>query len=440
MTTREHGPRAATNTPADTFGIRRRIVFGGLVMSLLVAGLGGWSAVAELSGAVISHGSVVVSHYVKKVQHKDGGIVAAIMARNGDTVREGAPLVRLDDTQIKAELGVVEAQLVELRGRLARLTAEQRLADSITFPPGYAALAGAANIMLGETVLFQENRKSRTTQKEQLAERVLQLSQEAQGLAAQEEAKRLELKLIRLELERVRTLSDKQLMPQMRVYALERDEARLKGEHGSLVSQGARVKGQVNEIKLQILAVDQTTRTEAQRELRNAESRIAELAEREVAIRDKLARTQIAAPITGIVHQLNVHTIGGIITPAEPLMLIVPEGDALAIELKIQPIDIDQVHIGQAVRLRFTAFNQRTTPEVRGNVTYISPDITPDPKGRDFYTVRASLAPGQPWKIGPRDIQPGMPVEAYLTTSRRTALSYLTKPVTDQFARAFQER
>ncbi len=440
MTTKDIQPRAANSALTLNFGIRRRIVFGVVAMTILVVGLGGWSALAELSGAVISHGSVVVSQYVKKVQHKDGGIVAEIKARNGDKVQAGAPLIRLDDTQIKAELGVVEAQLIELRGRLARLRAEHRLAEVIAFPPEFASLPNARSVMQGETVLFEENRRSRKTQKEQLAERVQQLAQEAQGLAAQEEAKRLELKLIRLELERVRSLSDRQLMPQMRVYALERDEARIKGEHGSLVSQGARVKGQMNEIKLQILAVDQTTRTEAQRELRNTEGRITELVEREIAIRDKLSRTEIEAPITGIVHQLGVHTIGGIVTPAEPLMLIVPEGDALAIELKIAPSDIDQVHIGQNVRLRFTAFNQRTTPEVTGNVTYVSPDITADPKGRDFYTVRASLAAGMPWKIADKDIQPGMPVEAYLTTASRTALSYLTKPVVDQFTRAFRER
>lgn len=194
-------------------------------------------------------------------------------------------------------------------------------------------------------------------------------------------------------------------------------------------------------MKLQILNLDQTARTEATRELRVTEARISELIEREVAAVDRLMRMDVKAPTSGIVHQLGMHTIGGVVSPAEPILLIVPEGEALEIELKISPADIDQIAVGQDARLRFTAFNQRTTPEMHGIITFIAPDTTQDPKSRqDYFAVRVGLPAGTEWKIGDRPITPGMPVEAFLTTGKRTAFSYLSKPITDQFSRSFKER
>ena len=231
-----------------------------------------------------------------------------------------------------------------------------------------------------------------------------------------------------------------QLTPISRVYAMEREATRLDGDHGNFVAQIARAGGQIAELNLQILAIDQTTRTEAQRELRNIDARLSELAERQSAIQDRLTRMELKAPQAGIVQELAVHTVGGVITSAEPVMLIVPDNEPLAIEVRIAPNDIDQMTVGQKARLRFTAFNQRTTPEIPGTVTHVAGSATMDAKsGQSFFMARIAVDADQKAKLGDLKLVPGMPVEAYVNTGDRTAWAYMTKPITDQFMRAFKE-
>lgn len=441
MLANRHGPKRLKKAANADYGIGRRVVFALSVMAVFILGCGNWAATAELAGAVISHGSVVIGRHVKKIQHKEGGIVAAINAKNGDIVARGDSLIRLDDTQARAELGIVQSQLVELRGRLARLSADQEGRKQITFPDNYLQSPGAVAVAEGENRLHAHNIRTRESQKQQLEQKIEQAGEETKGINAQRDAKKSELILIRKELEKVRYLRSQQLTPETRVYSLEREEARIAGEYGNFIALGARLASQIIEIELQILNIEQSARTEAQKESRSIEGRIAELAEREISAKDRLAHLDIRAPDSGVVNQLSIHTIGGVVSPAEPIMFIVPDGDALEIELRIAPNDIDQVFLGQAVRLRFTAFNQRTTPEMQGRVSYISADVTSDPKGRqDFFPVRIALESGQSWKVGEKPILPGMPVEAFVATGQRTALSYMTKPITDQFSRAFRER
>jgi HlyD family secretion protein len=222
---------------------------------------------------------------------------------------------------------------------------------------------------------------------------------------------------------------------------MQREEARIHGEHGALEAQIARASGQIGEIQLQIIAVDEIIQTEAQKELRDIEARIAELSERRVAAEDQLRRVDLRAPISGIVHEFSVHTVGGVIAPGETAMLIVPDGDQLVIEVKASPADIDQIGPGQATMLRFPAFNQRTTPEVPGTVTRVAADLMRDAQsGLTYFLVRIKLDEEAVAKLGGLKLLPGMPVEAYIETGQRTALSYLMKPLTDQFARAFRER
>jgi HlyD family secretion protein len=212
----------------------------------------------------------------------------------------------------------------------------------------------------------------------------------------------------------------------------------LKGEWGALVAQMARAQGQISEMQLQIIALDQTTQTEATKELRELEARMAELAERKIAAEDQLRRVVLGAPQDGIVHDLAVHTVGGVIGSGETVMTIVPSQDELGVEVRIATSDIDQVHVGQAATLRFPAFNQRLTPEVAGKVTRVGADLTRESQTNTvFYVVRIRPEEGQRKKL---KLLPGMPVEAFIATGDRTALSYLLKPVTDQFARAFRER
>lgn len=438
---------AQSSAPAGTaatdtrFTIGSRIMTATVLVGALIVGCGTWAATASLNGAVIAQGSVVVDRHAKKVQHRDGGIVAAINVRNGQRVAAGETLIRLDDTQTRAELAIVRSQLVELSGRKVRLTAERDGQETITYPADFTAQGGdAALVLSGETRLFKENLATRKSQKEQLGLRIQQLGEETAGLVRQRDAKANELKLIRKELEQVAELQKKALTPISRLFSMQREATRLDGEHGALMSQIARVAGQIAELNLQILSVDQTARGEAQRELRGIEARFAELTEREGAAKDRLTRMELKAPQGGIVHELTAHTVGGVITSAEPVLLIVPEDEALNIEARMSPLDIDQLAIGQPARLRFSAFNSRTSEELPGRIVHVSADVTTDAKnGQSFYSTRIELDQAGRAKLGDLKLVPGMPVEVFVATAERTALDYLAKPFLDQLARAFKE-
>lgn len=432
----------ARGQPAqDTFNFGRRMTFGWFLLGGLVFGVGGWAATADLSGAIIASGSIVVDKYSKKVQHKDGGIVASIHVRGGEKVEAGQTLIRLDDTQIKAELGIVRAQLVELTGRKARLIAERDGLSAIAFPDAIDAMGpDAAQVRAGETRLFEENRKSRQSQKEQPASRIGQTNDEIDGLTRQRDSKQKEHDIIKKELAQVTSLQKRSLTPITRVYQMERESTRLTGEHGSLIANIAKAKGQISELEMQILTLDQTVRSEAQKELRAIEARVGELTERQLAAVDRLIRVELKAPQGGVIHELNVHTVGGVITAAESIMLIVPEDEALTVEARFSPTDRDQLQPGQAARMRFTAFNQRTTPEVTGTIKTVAADVTVDPKnGQSYFSGRIALDGQAMEKLGNIKLVPGMPVEVFVATGDRTALTYLTKPFTDQWARAFKE-
>lgn len=431
----------ASAIPTNEFSIRKHLLASGIIMCGLVFGVGGWAASASLSGAIISAGSVVVERNVKKVQHSYGGIVAEINVRNGDQVKAGEILLRLDPTQLRAELGVLEAQLIELTARAARLRAERDGANNISWPAGFQqSSSSASKAANGENRLFNDSRKVKASQKEQLRMKLKQINEEVGGLTAQRTAKGEELIIVSREVNELKPLLANKLTTATKVNSLERDLRRIEGEHGSFVAQTARARSQIAEIELQILGIDESVIATSQRDLVVSEARLAELAERVVAARDKLNRIDIRAPRAGLVHELSIHTIGGVVSPAEQLMLIVPDEDKLTIQARIQPHEIDQVKIGRPVRLRMTAFNQQTTPEIDGSVSHVAGDITVDPKtGGSYYLIRIEMDDAAKQKLGDVKLQPGMPVEVFVSTGDRTVLSYLAKPFSDQMKRAFRE-
>jgi HlyD family secretion protein len=424
--------------------IRRHLLGGLALVALLAGGGGGLTATTELSGAVIAPGVMVVDTNVKKVQHPTGGVVGELRVRDGDQIKAGDVVVRLDETVTQANLAIVVNGLTELWARQGRLEAERDGAKTITFLPELIARKAdreVARVMAGEQALFETRRRAREGQKAQLKERIGQLKEQINGLDDQIRAKKREIELIHQELEGVRDLWRKNLVQIQRVTALERDAARLEGERGSLVSSIAQTKGKITETELQILQIDQDLRTEVGKELAEIRGKTAELVERKVAAEDQLKRIDIRAPQDGMVHQSSVHTVGGVITAGEAIMLIVPQADALTVESKLMPQDIDQVRPGQTAALRFSAFNQRTTPELNGLVTRVSADLTTDQRtGATYYTVRISISDEQVARLGGLKLLPGMPVEAFIQTGERTVLSYLTKPFTDQAARSFKGR
>ncbi len=411
---------------------------------VLTAGIGGWAATTELSGAVTASGSVVVESNVKKVQHLTGGIVGELLVHEGDHVRTGDTLVRLDETVLRANLAIVTKGLDEMRARKARLVSKRDGSEHIVVPtelldgspsPEFASTLGS------ERKLFEARRAARRGQKSQLRQRIAQLDDEVRGYAALQEARAEEIELIQRELTGVRALWQKNLVQINRLTVLEREAARLKGELAQSMASSAQVHGKITEIELQIAQIDQDLSSEVTKELREIDGKTGELVERKVAAEDQLKRVDIRAPQNGVVHQLNVHTVGGVVSPADPIMLIVPEADLLTVEAKISPTDIDQLHMGQSASLRFPAFNQRTTPEIQGTISRISADVTSDQRtGQSYYTARVSIAAEELTRLGNVKLLPGMPAEIFAKTYDRSVLSYFTKPLSDQIVRAFRER
>jgi HlyD family secretion protein len=424
--------------------IRLHLIIGLAIVVVLAGGLGGWASTAEISGALIAPGQIVVESNVKKVQHPTGGVVGEVLARDGDLVKAGQVVVRLDDTVTKANLAIVTKNLDGLWARAARLQAEQQGLDKIVFPKSLLDRADdpdVKTIIASESKLFEVRVNGRIGQKAQLHERITQLNEEIAGLTAQETAKNQEIALVEKELTGVRQLYDQHLVQLTRLTTLERDAARLNGERAQYVASRAQAKGKITETELQIIQVDKDMVSDVSKDLRETNDKIGEYVERKVTAEDQLRRTDIRAPQDGMVLQSTVHTVGGVITAGDAIMTIVPQTDDLRAEAKVNPQDIDKLQIGQKTLLRLSAFNQRTTPELNGVVTRVSPDVTTDQRtGQSYYTIRVSMPPEEIARLGDARLIPGMPVEAFVQTGDRTLMSYLIKPLSDQLMRAFREK
>ncbi len=432
------------DVPGSRKSIRLHLIMGLAIVSLLVFGLGGWASTAQMSGALIAPGSIVVDSNVKKVQHPTGGVVGEVRVRDGDRVKAGDIVVRLDDTVTKASLAIVTKQLNGLWARSARLSAELDGQDQITFPPQLLTSADdldVKSLLINETKQFELRAAGRKGQKAQLSERIAQLKEEIGGLEAQENAKSREIELIQKELVGVRDLFAKNLVQISRLTTLERDATRLDGDRAQFIAQKAQAKGKIAETELQIIQIDKDLSSEDSKDMRDINDKIGEYVERKVTAEDQLRRVDIRAPQDGMVLQSNVHTVGGVITAGDAIMLIVPDADNLSVEAKVNPQDIDQLRIGQNTLLRLSAFNQRTTPELNGTISRISADTTVDQRtGQSYYTIRVSIPPAEVARLGEVRLIPGMPVEAFVQTGDRTMLSYLAKPLSDQLMRAFREK
>jgi HlyD family secretion protein len=436
MKTTEHDPRRS---------IRNLNIVGLSAVAVFLGGVGGWATTVPLTGAVIGAGTLVVESSIKKVQHPTGGVVGQIAVREGSLVKQGDVVIRLDDTVPRSTLGVVRAQLDEAMAREARLLAERDGTESVMFPAeltnrGKDAVAAAA--LAGEEKLFQSRRNGRTGQRLQLRERVAQTNEEIAGLAAQLNGKEGETKLVAEELVGVTQLYKQKLITIQRLMALQRDQARLDGERGQLIGSVARARAKISETELQILQLEQDFRTEVLKDLRDTQGKIAELREKTTAAEDQLKRIEIRAPQTGIVHQLAVHTVGGVVANGEAIMLIVPVADKLMVEARIPPQDIDQFSLGATTTVRILAGNQRTMSDIFGEVTHIGADLTKDKDqpNQAYYVVRASIPEEQIRRLDALKLVPGMPAEIFIQTDERTLLQYLLRPLHEQIFRAFRER
>ena len=423
--------------------LNRHVAVVGVLSIALVCGIGGWATTTELSSAVIGEGVIVVDGDVKKVQHLTGGIVSELLVSENDHVTAGQVLIRLDGTTTRANLSIVESTLAQLYARRARLKAERIGAESFEVEENIADLTSstsAAKLLDGEQKLFDSRRSALIGMKSQLASRKDQLGEQIKGLVVQINATNDSLGLIEQELEGIDTLYKKGLVTLQRLNTLKRARADLQGNSGQEIAAKAEAEGKAIEIDRQSIQLDEDRRSEIAKDLTDVEAQTAEYEERRETALDQLHRLDITAPLTGRVHELSVHTVNGVVDPGQTLMLVVPENNELMVEAKVATRDIDQVHVGQSVDVRFSAFDQRTTPDVAGEITSIAPDIVKDERtGISYYPLRVKPKAESIARMKTIKLYPGMPAEVFIKIGDRTVISYLTKPLTDQMQHVFRQ-
>lgn len=431
--------------PVRKWKSTKQLTIGFIALFCLVVGLGGWSAMANIAGAIVSSGMIEVEANRQVVQHPEGGVVGEILADDGDSVDAGAILVRFDDTLIRSELSIIEGQLFELMARRGRLEAERDGFEGIAFPDDMETMSPRSeidiqNLKAGQLRLFAARRISLEKEAEQLEERKIQIERQIEGSEAQLEALKRQNELLLEELEDQTELLNKGLAQASRVLALQREEARLRGQVGELTAAVAESRGRIAETEIEILKLTSSLREEAITTLRDLEYNEIELKQRRLSTLETLSRMEVRAPASGVVYGTTIYALRSVVRPAEPLMYIVPKDSPFVISSRIEPIHIDQVHQGQDVKLVFSSFNSRTTPELDGVVTKVSADVfTDEVTGQVYYSAEILPKDGELAKLEGQELLPGMPVESFIRTNDRTPLAYLTQPFMDYFNRAFRE-
>lgn len=421
----------------------RPLFWGFLTLALLIGGLGAWSVLTNLAGAIVAPGQIEVAQNRQIVQHVDGGVVAEILVTEGAEVAAGDVLLRLDGSELQSELTIVENQLHELSARRARLEAERDDAQTVTFPDDLVQAAAVrpdvAEMVDGQASLFAAHRETLAQAIDQRRKRISQIGSQVEGIEAQQKAVETQVALLGAELEAQRGLLAKGLTQGTRVSAIERELAEVQGRVGELTAAQAEAAGRITEIEIEIRGLATQLRETAEAELRDVAARELELSERQRALAERIGRLDIRAPAAGLVFGLQVTTPRSVIRPADPLMFIVPQDRPLLVAVRVPATHVDEVHLGQQVRLVFSSLPSRTTPEVNGNVTLVSADaLTDDRTGMTFYRAEIAIDLSSLRDLG-MAVVPGMPVDAFIRTVDRTPLSYLLKPFTDYFRNAFRE-
>jgi HlyD family secretion protein len=432
-------------TDKKRYSVRGFTMLGLLGLAILVGGFGTWAAITNISGAIIAPGQIVVDRNRQVVQHPDGGVVSEILIDEGDTVVANQVLLRLDPTLLQSRLSIVESQYFEIIARRARLQAERDGLEQISFPEELLTeaetSAEVAEQIEGQRSLFVARKASDARELEQLQKRADQIADQIVGIEAQQDALNEQLELIESELVDQQSLLDKGLAQASRVLALKREKSNLMGTVGELTAQKAQSEGRITELDLEAIKLETQRREEAISEIRDLQVNEREMAEERRALREQLDRLDIRAPVSGVIYGLTVFTPRSVIRAADPVLFLVPQDRPLIIEARVDPIHIDQIRLGQEVLLRFSALDQRSTPELVGQVTQVSADAFQDDNtGLSFYMAEVTLSEGEIDRL-PEGVTliPGMPVESFLRTEDRTPLAYFVKPLSDYFAKAFRE-
>ncbi|SMH40969.1 HlyD family type I secretion periplasmic adaptor subunit [Maritimibacter sp. HL-12] len=431
--------------PSRRWSARDALILGAVACVVLIGGFGIWSVTARIEGAVVAPGTVEIDARRQVVQHPDGGAVADILVREGDTVAAGQVLARLDPDELLSALTIIELQILELRARRARLEAERDGLAELRFSEDLLDAAirqpGIDEFLASNLDHFAQRRENHLASIERLRRRKAQIGTQIEGLGAQRGATVLQAALIAEEIEIQQALATRGLARRAPVLAMEREAARLEGVLGEIQAAIGHNEERAAEIEHEIAAARAQRREEALAQVSEQEGRELELTERRRAIRARLGRLDIRAPLAGVVHALEITGPGAVIRPAQPVLQIVPENALLVVAARVDPVDVDKVHAGQPVSLRFPAFDARHGRAVSGEVVAVSPDaFTDDRTGRDFYRARIILPEAEVARLpGNASLRPGMPVDAYLQTGMRSPLAYLTSPVTAYFRKALRE-
>ncbi|MBL4919340.1 HlyD family type I secretion periplasmic adaptor subunit [Szabonella alba] len=422
---------------------RRALWIGWITLFLLIGGFGLWSVTMTISGAIVASGRIEVEQNRQVLQHPDGGVVSEILVSEGDSVEIGQVMIRLDGTLLMSELSIVEGQLSEVQARRARLEAEQDGMEEMVLPEALLAQAATdpqvAEQVEGQLRLFSARAETLDRTLDQLERRKGQTLSQIEGIDAQSAALTTQIDLIARELADQQSLFDRGLAQASRVLGLEREAARLAGEAGDLLAGRAQAEGRITELDLQMLGLTAQRREQANTELRDIGSNELQLVQRQRSLAEQVARLDIRAPASGTVLGLQVTTPRSVIRPADPVAYVIPQDRPLIITVQVPPIHVDEVRMGQPVKLVFPAFSSRTTPELDGAVALVSADaLTDNATGLTYYRAEISLSPEEAERLG-HPLLPGMPVDAFIQTQPRTPLAYLVKPFTDYFTHAFRE-
>jgi HlyD family secretion protein len=429
---------------AKRWHLRPLMITGYVTLFVFLFGIAAWGAVTRIAGAVVSAGQLEVEGNRQVVQHPTGGVIKAIYARDGDEVEAGDVLIELDGEDLRPELGTVEGQWFEMLATKSRLAAERDGLDEIVFDPELTARAPDSPeiqaLMKAQEQQFTARRKTQGEEEKQLEEQQTQIAKQNEGLEALQAATKSQIDLLTQEIEGQQALLTQGLTQLTRVLTPQRELARLRGTEGQVEASIAENRGKIAEIEIERVRLYSKIREDAISELRELEFREIETREKRRSLIDRIARLDLRAPVAGTVYGSAADTLRGVIRSAEPVMYIVPKDTPLIVRTKVETVNIDQVHVGQEAVIRFSAFDQRTTPEVTGHVVAVSADAYEDERmGHHYYEADIELAEGEIEKLDHVTLMPGMPVESFIQTGERSALSYFVKPMEDYFTRAFRD-
>jgi len=443
-------PAAAPPPPTPitvTDAPRRELMIGGVVIMAFFVIFLGWAAFAPLDQGAYAQGQVAVSGNRQAVQHREGGVVSALLVAEGDTVQRGQVLLQLVSGELKASERGVAGQVYALIAQRARLTAERDRLTTVPTPPEFAALEPQDAALAMESLRIQQaqfgaRRTGRSTETGVLSQRVAQLNEQIHGYERQLAANAEQQRLIQEELTGMRTLADQGYAPLTRVRALERSAAQLEGEQGSLRAQIARSREAVGETRLQVSGVSTKMNEDVADQMRQIDVQLNELTPRLTELRAQIARSEVRSPASGQVVGLTIFTQGGVIQPGQTLMEIVPDEASQVIVAQVSPNDIDNLKLGQTTEVKFPGLRDRNPPTIHGRLTRISADsFTVEQTGASFFRIEIVVPPAELSKLGRAadTLRPGAPVEVVVLLRKRTALTYLLEPLTNNLWRSGSE-